>query len=51
VGTYNASTCMVADTTMVEVVVGYMYQPLTPLPSIGSSRLYTSAQTEVLEEA
>jgi Flp pilus assembly protein TadG len=51
-GTYTSSTCLVPNRTLVQVLVGYNYKPLTPipLPTNGWSGLTTSAESQLLEE-
>jgi Flp pilus assembly protein TadG len=51
-GTYTSSTCLVPNRTLVQVLVGYNYKTLTPLPlpTSGWSGLTTSAGSQLLEE-
>jgi len=50
--TYTPSSCLVPNRTLVQVLVGYNYKPLTPipLPTNGWSGLTTSAESQLLEE-
>jgi Flp pilus assembly protein TadG len=49
-GTYTATTCLLANTDLVQVTVGYRYQPTTPLPATFTSALATNATTDLIME-
>jgi hypothetical protein len=49
-GSYTATTCLLAKKDLVQVTVGYRYQPTTPLPAAFTSALATNATTDLLLE-
>jgi Flp pilus assembly protein TadG len=49
-GSYTATTCVVANKDLVQVTVGYRYQPTTPLPATFTAALATNSTTDLLVE-
>jgi hypothetical protein len=49
-GTYTTANCVLANKDLVQVTVGYRFQPTTPLPATFSSALATNATTDLIME-
>src|ERR1035437_8157214 len=47
---YSTANCVVANTDLVQVTVGYRYQPTTPLPATFTSALAINATTDQIME-
>ena len=47
---YSTANCVVANTDLVQVTVGYRYQPTTPLPATFTSALAINATTDLIME-